>query len=378
MKKTRVALWAASCLVLSAQTAQAQSSVTLYGIVDAGITFTNNSAGHSLWQAQSSIAQGSRWGLKGAEDLGGGTRAVFQVEDGFNVFTGKISQGGSEFGRQAYVGLSNFSFGTVTLGRQYDPLVDVIQPTAFNSFGALFSHPSDIDNTNNGFRVNNAAKYVSPAWHGLTLEAMYAFGGVAGSFGQNSTISGGLSYASDGLYLGAAYFFAKNPSSQFVDGNFQPNGKPGVSNGVGAFGYVGSPSNMQTFALGGTYVIGQGRIGADVTDVRFQNASGVRGNTVSFANYEVWGQYHLTEAFSVQGGYTFTMGKVDFNDARPKYNQLNLMVDYNLSKRTDVYAMSVFQRASGGAKADIYQGVAGQESSTHVQTLARVGLRHRF
>jgi len=357
----------------------AQNSVTLYGIIDAGITYTNNSAGHALWQAQSGIAQGSRWGLKGTEDLGGGTKAIFQLENGFNAFNGRLAQGGLEFGRQAYVGLTNNTWGTLTLGRQYDPIVDIVQATTFNGqWGALYSHPSDIDNSDNGFRVNNAVKYVTPTISGLSAEAMYAFGGVAGSFGQKSTIAGGLTYANGPLYLGAAYFYAKSPAAQFLDGNFEPNGVPGVSNGEGAFGYVGVPSNMQIIGAGGTYTLGPAEIGLDYTNTRFDNSSGVTGNTVKFDNYEIWGQFHVTPAATLGGGYTFTEGKVDFNGAKPKYNQFNLVADYLLSKRTDVYLSGIYQKASGGANADIYEGLAGSESSTTSQVVARIGIRHKF
>jgi predicted porin len=65
--------------------------------------------------------------LKGEEDLGGGLKAIFQLENGFDPGTGKLNQGGREFGRQAFVGLTRDQWGTVTLGRQYDPLVDMVQ-----------------------------------------------------------------------------------------------------------------------------------------------------------------------------------------------------------------------------------------------------------
>ena len=71
--------------------------------VDAGIDYTNNVGGHSAWQMASGFAQGSRWGLKGTEDPGGGYSALFQLENGFNVNNGTLAQGGRMFGRQAYV-----------------------------------------------------------------------------------------------------------------------------------------------------------------------------------------------------------------------------------------------------------------------------------
>src|SRR5689334_13059243 len=116
MKKSLLALVALGAF---AGAAHAQSTVTLYGISDEGFMFNNNAKGKHLYSMASGVMQGSRWGLRGTEDLGGGLKAVFVLENGFDVNTGALKQGGLEFGRQAYVGLSS-GFGTVTLGRQYD------------------------------------------------------------------------------------------------------------------------------------------------------------------------------------------------------------------------------------------------------------------
>jgi predicted porin len=85
------------------------------------------------WVRKSCVAErgtinGSRWGLRGAEDLGGGLKAIFVLENGFSVQNGRLAQDGREFGRQAYVGVGSTQFGTVTLGRQYDSLVDFVAP----------------------------------------------------------------------------------------------------------------------------------------------------------------------------------------------------------------------------------------------------------
>ncbi|KVN06964.1 porin [Burkholderia diffusa] len=358
----------------------AQSSVTLYGIIDAGLTYTNNSGGHAQWQMQSGVMQGSRWGLKGSEDLGDGTKAIFQLENGFNVMNGKLGQGGLDFGRQAYVGVTNEGWGTLTFGRQYDPIVDIVQSTTMNgNWGAFFSHPSDIDNTDNGFRVNNAIKYVSPLFGGVQAEVMYAFGGVAGSFRSKSTIAAGVNYTGGPLYLGAAYFYAKDPAQQFTDGNFVTSAAtPGVSNGSGAFGYVGTPNSMQTIGVGGAYTFGPALIGLSYTNVQYKNATQITGNIVTFNNAELWGQYAVTAATTLGLGYNYTWGKVNFNSAKPKYGQVNAVADYRLSKRTDVYAMAVYQHASGGANADIYDGFVGAQSATQNQVAARIGIRHKF
>src|ERR1700722_20354845 len=115
-------------LLGAAGAAHAQSSVTLYGVLDDSIQYVNNvnvsgSNKSSVGLAAGNL-QGNRWGLKGTEDLGGGLKAVFQLENGFSPNSGAMgSYNGSSklFGRQAFVGLSSDQFGTVTIGRQYDP-----------------------------------------------------------------------------------------------------------------------------------------------------------------------------------------------------------------------------------------------------------------
>ncbi len=103
MKKNLFATAAFTALAsLAAPSAFAQSSVTLYGVLDEGIDYTNNAGRGAVWEMASGYAQGSRWGLKGSEDLGGGMKAVFQLENGFDVSSGRLGQGGRMFGRQAY------------------------------------------------------------------------------------------------------------------------------------------------------------------------------------------------------------------------------------------------------------------------------------
>jgi general bacterial porin, GBP family len=120
----RKSLFAVSTLCLAAGAVHAQSSVTLYGLIDSGLTYTNNQHGQKNFQATSGDTNGSRWGLRGAEDLGGGLKAIFTLENGFSIQSGSLGQGGRMFGRQAFVGLSSESYGALTAGRQYDSVVD--------------------------------------------------------------------------------------------------------------------------------------------------------------------------------------------------------------------------------------------------------------
>ncbi|WP_155644305.1 porin, partial [Burkholderia territorii] len=180
--------------------------------------------------------------------------------------------------------------------------------------------------------------YVTPTFSGLSGEVMYALSGVAGHTSQKSTIAAGVSYSNGPAYLGVAYFYAKDPAQQFTDGNFVTNSyagnaslMAGASNGMGAFGYIGAPTSMRVIGVGGTYAIGPALLGLNYTNTRYANATGVTGNTAVFNSYEAWGQYNLTPAATLAAGYTFTQGSVGYNQAKPKYHQVNLLADYRLS-----------------------------------------------
>src|SRR5580693_5118404 len=108
-------------VVASAGIAHAQSSVTFYGVVDDGLQYTNNQAGKSSTKMSQGGLGSSKWGLAGSEDLGGGTQTVFKLESGFDANKGTLGNGGTLFGRQAYLGLSG-EYGALRIGRQYDLL----------------------------------------------------------------------------------------------------------------------------------------------------------------------------------------------------------------------------------------------------------------
>src|SRR3954466_5989899 len=110
----------------------AQTSVTLYGVLDEGLDYTSNVASKNVYELTSGYASGSRWGMRGVEDLGGGAQAVFQLESGVNLSNGAAGQGGRMFGRKAYVGVQSAQVGAVTLGRQYDSVVDYLAPMTAN------------------------------------------------------------------------------------------------------------------------------------------------------------------------------------------------------------------------------------------------------
>ena len=118
MKK--FALGTTALLALASPLAHAQSSVTLYGIIDAGVTYFSNLNGHSAFVANDGSIQSNRWGLRGIEDIGGGSRIIFDLENGFNLYSGTMVQSGVLFSRQAWLGIDNPRYGRFTLGKQYD------------------------------------------------------------------------------------------------------------------------------------------------------------------------------------------------------------------------------------------------------------------
>ncbi|MBB5503408.1 putative porin [Paraburkholderia sp. MM5384-R2] len=121
--------------------------------------------------------------VQSAEDLGGGYKAIFQLENGFDVNSGRLMQGGRVFGRQAFVGVAKDAVGTFSFGRQYDSLVEFLGPLTANGNwgGYLFEHPFDNDNTDNSFRLNNAVQFYSANFSGLRFGATYAFSDSPGS-----------------------------------------------------------------------------------------------------------------------------------------------------------------------------------------------------
>ncbi len=160
MKKTLLAVAVTTCAASGAAFAQS-SNVTLYGIADAGISFQSHVNGGangsgSVTGVTSGGLSGSRWGLRGTEDLGNNLKGIFVLESGFDIDTGKSAQGGRLFGRQAYVGLQG-DYGAVTLGRQQNALYDLFGAYDPMALGPTYSLNS-VDNQFNG-RADNAIKY---------------------------------------------------------------------------------------------------------------------------------------------------------------------------------------------------------------------------
>jgi len=383
MKKTLIA---ASLMSVFAITAHAQSSVTLYGTLDAGLVFANNEGGHSNWQQGSGSVSNTYFGLRGSEDLGSGLHAIFTLESGFNLNNGQFSENNTMFNRQAFVGLQSNQYGTVTLGRQYDSVVDYLAPLSEAGAGYgnnLAAHPFDNDNLDNSFSVKNAVKYQSANYGGVKFGGLYGFSNAAGQFSNNRAWSAGASYGNGPLSVAAAYLQLNNSGSNNVGG--------AISQGDGTAAIAAQ--QQRTYGAGLNYAYGPANVGLVYTHTQLDGITGVNvggttlpgvaGTNLHMDNYEVNGRYALTPALSLTAAYTFTDGKVSGSNGSgdPKWQTASLQGDYSLSKRTDVYLEGVYQHASGelgNFGANVASINTLSPSSTANQTVVAVGMRHRF
>ena len=366
----------------AASAAHAQSSVTLYGVLDDSIAYYNNVGHASLTALQGANLATNQWGLKGKEDLGGGLQAIFNLQNGFDINTGKLKQGGREFGKNAWVGLASNNLGTVTIGRQLDTTVDLVQPITGDGYGPAFTTPGDVDNNDNTFRVSNAIKYASPTYRGLQFELMYALGGVAGSFSSQETSSASVAYTHGALSLAAGYVFAKNDGAGGA-GTADQTANSSVSPLFGSTPFVGSRLITQAAAQ---YVIGQ-----LTANIRYSNAQwkpyavfGAFKRTETFNTGAVSLSYLVVPTLALNVGYTYTKSS---GDSSATYNDVAAGADYFLSKRTTLYAIAGYSHATGttfsenGNSVVAAGGTVGDlesSSSTPNQVAVMIGIVHKF
>ncbi|MCX4157579.1 MULTISPECIES: porin [Paraburkholderia] len=377
---------AISCFTLTmlstASIAQAQSSVTLYGEIDDALAYYNNVGHASLVTMQGADLATNQWGIKGKEDLGGGFQAIFNLENGFDINTGKLRQGGREFGKNAWVGLSSTTLGTITIGRQLDPTVDLVQPFTADGYGPAFTTPGDADNNDNTFRVDNSIKYTSPTYGGLQYELMYGLGGVAGNISSQELSSAAASYTNGGLGLAVGYIFTKNDGPGGL-GTADQTQNNSVTPLFGSVAFVGSRLI--------THVAAQYAIGLFTVNVRYSNAQwkpyasfAAFNRTETFNTGATSLDYQVTSALAVNVGYTYTRSS---GASSATYNTVAAGTEYSLSKRTTVYAIGGYSHAHGTTfSADGNSVVAAggsvgdleSSSSTPNQVAFMMGITHKF
>jgi predicted porin len=393
MKKTILAAVGLSALA----TAHAQSTVTLYGLLDTNIqnSKTNVVVGSSIRSlSQPRIdgagLNGSRWGLRINEDLGGGLAAVANLESGFDSSTGASLQGGLLFGRRANVGLSG-SLGTVVIGRNtssYDEVgadhammaQSIFDPSNVNNgnpatTAATLSTPSSAAaflNRNTawigyGSRFNNSVKYNTPVLGGFSGSVMYALGEdkVAGAggvtIGASQTISASVKYANGPLLLSAGYQ------------------SEGVTRTASS-----RPALVNTL-LSATYNFGVVQVGAAVNRAKYKDVAaptllGQAPNSQdSFAAQNEWS---LSIAIPV-GATRFSVGYAQSKgDTLGKSSGFGVQALYSLSKRTTLYAgaltTSQYDRLASLVQTGAIAGYTPGASDIQRVVTYGVGIRHTF
>ncbi|SAK54112.1 porin [Caballeronia hypogeia] len=371
--------------------AYAQSSVTLYGILDEGLHYQNNAgAGKKVSMDSLSGPYGSRWGITGAEDLGSGLQAIFTVESGINMPNGQAAQGGTMFGRQAFVGLRSAQYGSVTMGRQYDMVFyfpEFISGYALMG-GPTSVHPGDLDNAANSVRWNNTVRYMSPSFNGFTFGGLYSLGGVAGDFTSQSGYSLGAGYTTGGIKVAAAYEFFKNPTATAGRGLFTDN-QSGASSLSGSLnsGYQVAQSYQVAMFAASYAITDKWTVAGSYSNTEYGNlGASFLNSQAKFHNFDIAVSYKFSPFLSTGLAYNYlkatAVGKAGNSDVgNQHYNQFSWATDYVLSKRTELYGAIGYQIASGtnslGRSAVANISNLG-DSSTDKQVLVRLAIRHRF
>lgn len=379
-----------SVLAALSGAAFAQSSVTIYGVIDAGLTASkgvtaSDGSKKSRVGLDSSILSGSRLGFRGVEDLGGGTSAIFNIENGFNVDNGTQGQG-ALFGRRAIVGLTNNNVGTLELGRQSSVLDNTLGSFDATGNTSALGAANVIKYDN---RLNNSVTYTTPTYAGFNAKANYGFGEKTGSASDGRFYGLALNYANGAFAatLAGGHSDYKNSTASIANNSISYTSSNSVADAASFFNTYNSSTQTGTVAnkrdlylLGASYdfnvvktyaLLSYGKTGVN----NFQNASTT--NVASTGNYK---DKAAVLGVSVPlGASTFyaSAGYVNLKaDGAKSGNaqQYALGYSYAFSKRTDLYVAYDYIKNSDELKAkkQVYT------TFNSGNQLLAVGVRHRF
>jgi predicted porin len=382
MKKSL--LTAALIAGFAAGAVQAESSVTLYGRVDGGFGYqqfkgsnaTNDFKGTNTGMVNG-INSGNRWGLKGTEDLGQGLKAVFQLESGFDLGTGKSGQGSRLFGRQATVGLMSDSWGRLDFGRQTNIASKYFAGVA-TPFGTDFGQAGvgSAFSSAGSHRLDNMIMYQTPSFSGFQFGLGYSFNADGnqefkesdGAEPNTRSWTTGLRYANGPLDAALVYDQFKSPE----DDKKVPADK-GISVKSWNLAVSYDFDVVKVYAAGG-----QTRNGWFSANSSLGGNDYLSGNTLELKSLSVNDGLKVNSYALGLSAPVGSAGKVmaswmmsDPTDAGihnwgdEKQNVYSLGYSYKLSKRTNLYAL--------GSYAD---NVNFQNDLKATQFA--VGLRHQF
>lgn len=409
MKKT---LLAAALVTGFAGVAHAESSVTLYGLVDAGYgysnieskgrgDFLNGKVSERKFGVQSGVMNGNRWGLKGKEDLGNGTSAIFVLESGFDLGDGTQGQAKKNaddtktdrlFGRQAYVGLTGDSWGTFTIGRQYNAADAFVAPIDPFGTGGGYASATTVFGDSLSTRYDRAIKYVSPNFSG------FQFGlGVVHDDTRNKTsgdlgntketkrtlgVTTGLGFTSGPIYLGASFDYLDSKTTE--NGVTQPRNKPKAWNIGGTYDFDVVKLHLMYGGQNGGAIDGIGDLAGSAIDaiptfdVNGADLGAYDGKGLRQHSWLAGLTAPVGDAGKVMFSYAGNTIKnkhkdLGFENLKVKSHNFALGYRHSLSKRTSVYGVASYGWANAKERQDNFNGKVKTTATSAV-----VGLQHRF
>ena len=329
------------------------AQVTLYGQADVFVEQANTGGGQHLRRLSSGGSSVSRWGLRGSEDLGGGLKANYRLESGFNMDDG-TAQSDLLFSRWVHVGLSG-PWGAVDGGRMWSPTFivglksDVLARNRTSLITNMFrgaSTAKGVSGTVPGF-MSNSLRYITPNYSGLTGELMFGFGEAANGSKSGDARGGNIQYTNGPLYIGYGYQSLKSGT---------------------AAAPVAQPTTEKTHMLGVTYNLSPVTLYGTV-NTNNSNAVGYLRST----------NYQASVAWNIQGPHTvlaqFTSRKVSGAPVEARGWQLGY--DLNLSKRTKLYARYARVTNKGGSTITL-NGAALTRGPNSNPSFVGAGISHSF
>jgi predicted porin len=352
---------AAILLALGSTAAHAQSTVSIYGIMDAAIVGeSGGSAGH-VTKLTSGAASASRIGFRGTEDLGGGLSAFFTLETGTKIDTGEVDAAGTIFNRQALVGLKG-SFGQVALGRQYTPYHTTL--VMLDPFGTGYAGTSKnlFPDSGTNIRTSNTVTWASPVLHGVDAQLAYSLGEQAdASVGRQ--FGGSIGYAAGPLAVRLAY----NSKNSDVPGS---STTAAISRSLGRNTLVGATYDLHWIKFNAVYGVDKGYNAAPLA-----NANNPYGGVKPTPSTD--GRDYLLGLSAPVGPGTLLFSAMHKDD-RTSFNQdassWGIGYLYALSKRTGLYAAYAHIRNRNGAGYTVANNTEAGTGSTGYN----LGVRHTF
>ena len=336
MKKTLIAVAALSAMAASAMAA----NVTVYGKIDQGLQIqsqkTDGLNRTTTWQGVSGVSSGSRWGLKGTEEIADGYTVGFVLESGFDGMTGKSGQGSRLFGRDAFVTLGT-PFGSLTVGRTgmlSDGCTGDIVSGPASPFGTSYGIAAATTTSFVGLgetRTDRAVRYVSPKFAGVQFHAEYAnMNGEATASTKKRYGGVGVSYANGPFYAAIAAETIKQAAGVTADDpqiySIAANYDFGVAKVFGGYQYakdsVWGGEKLNAGTLGVSAPVAGGTVMASIAYAKGDNDRKLTTGAIGY-------KYSLSKRTYIYTDLAYAQGDAATTEVTTKTTQFNVGLCHN-------------------------------------------------